>query len=241
MPGIADGTASNLPRAERPAADRASTDGIGAGRPRARTHSGPFLSELVSCGWSVICPVLSARGSTPGPGVGAQRVVGDRRAALSAAARAPAGRWHPAGRVPGDVDRGRLRAGPCAAPGGIWPRSSACPRRPRTAASRPGPAGLRRWLHRAVEDPRQPPHPAGAGHPGDPLPTRPPPAAHAPRNGRRGVEISDRFGRYRWPSNAPWPGRPATARPDPALRTLRLFTASLSLAATLACYKKRST
>ena len=53
------------------------------------------LLERVLRGWAVTCTVLSGRGGTTGPGAGARRAVGDRRAFDSAAAGAPPGRWHP--------------------------------------------------------------------------------------------------------------------------------------------------
>src|SRR5512135_1374504 len=54
--------------------------------------------------------VAPARGATVGSDAGARRVVGDRRAAGSAAGRASAGRRHPLCRGPGGVHRDRLRA-----------------------------------------------------------------------------------------------------------------------------------
>src|SRR5512144_2075063 len=54
--------------------------------------------------------VAPARGATVGSDAGARPVVGDRRAAHPAAARASAGRRHPLRRRPGGVHRDRLRA-----------------------------------------------------------------------------------------------------------------------------------
>ena len=64
----------------------------------------------------------------------------------------------------------------------------------------------------------------------------------APRIARRGVETSDRLGRHRWvvERSLAWPTgyRRLTLRYE---RSARLFTAFLTLAATLTCYKKLTT
>lgn len=54
--------------------------------------------------------MLSGRGGTTGPGAGARRAVGDRRAVDPVAAGASAGRGHPVPRGPGGVHRDRLGA-----------------------------------------------------------------------------------------------------------------------------------
>lgn len=64
----------------------------------------------------------------------------------------------------------------------------------------------------------------------------------APRIARRGVETSDRLGRHRWvvERSLAWPTgyRRLTLRYE---RSARLFTAFLTLAATLTCYKRLAT
>src|SRR5512135_1215743 len=139
------------------------------------------------------------------------------------------------------------------------------PRQARLQAARPyrhgGPAA-RRGGHRG-QHPRQPrPHSAGAGHP---FPARrspaPPAKLHAdkgydydhlrtwlrqrritPRIARRGVKTSDRLGRHRWviERSLAW----LTGYRRLTLRYelfARLFTAFLTLAATLTCYKRLPT
>ncbi len=63
-----------------------------------------------------------------------------------------------------------------------------------------------------------------------------------PRIARRGIETSDRLGRHRWviERSLAWLTgyRRLTLRYEPCAR---LFTAFLTLAATLTCYKKLST